>query len=86
MIRDLTTAEAAKIAGVSNATVIRWIDAGVLAGYRIPSTRFRRVSKLALYELMVSHGMPLDRFKAAFPELVLDRPACFNQLPSVLSE
>lgn len=43
--RDLTTGETAKLLRVSIQTVIRLIDTGVLKGYRVPASKFRRVPR-----------------------------------------
>jgi len=72
MNRDLTTTETAELCAVSNATVNRWIASGLLAGYRIPGSTFRRIPRAALGEFLHRHGLPTERFKARFPELVLD--------------
>lgn len=43
-----TVGDVARIFGVSPGTVTRWIDRGLLAGFRIPGSRHRRVTRAAL--------------------------------------
>jgi excisionase family DNA binding protein len=49
----LTTSQAARLLGVSLATVRRWSDAGVLPGYRTPGGQ-RRFSREQLDEFVKS--------------------------------
>lgn len=39
----MTTGQAATALGVSQQTVIRMFDAGLLKGYRVPGSKFRRI-------------------------------------------
>jgi CheY-like chemotaxis protein len=45
--------------GVSFPTVIKWIDSGLLKGYRIPGSNARRVTQEALEDFAVKHKIPL---------------------------
>jgi excisionase family DNA binding protein len=55
----LTTARAAKVAGVSQQTLIRWIDRGMIPGYRLPGSTHRRVVRTGLIRFLIDHGMPV---------------------------
>lgn len=58
--RVYSTGAAAKLCGVSIQTVTRLFDEGALGGYRVPGSRFRRISRAALLTFMVEHGIPTD--------------------------
>ena len=60
MKKVYTTGQAAKICKVSQQTIIRCFDSGLLKGYRVPGSRFRRIPDNALLEFMREHGIPLD--------------------------
>ena len=55
----LTTAAAAKIAGVSLQTMTRWVDAGRVQGFRIPGSTHRRVVREGLLKFLLEHKMPI---------------------------
>lgn len=59
-----TTGEAASICKLSQQTIIRCFDGGLLKGFRVPGSRFRRIPKDALMEFMVENGMPLEWLEA----------------------
>lgn len=54
----LGTAEAAKFCRCSTRLVCRWIDQRILAGFRLPGSRTRRVPRAALVSFMRAHNMP----------------------------
>lgn len=54
----LTTGEVAAICNVAARTVSKWIDSGRLAGYRIPGSRDRRVTREALDAFIRDTGIP----------------------------
>jgi excisionase family DNA binding protein len=54
----LTTGEVAAICNVAARTVSKWIDSGRLAGYRIPGSRDRRVTREALDAFVRDTGIP----------------------------
>lgn len=58
-----TTGEVARICNVSSPTVNKWIDTGMLKGFRIPGSRARRVARKDLLALMNEYGMPLDKLE-----------------------
>lgn len=69
-----TTGEMARVAGCSSQTVIRWLDAGKLPGYRLPGRGGeRRCLKVVFREYLITHGLPLARLEAleAGPERAL---------------
>jgi excisionase family DNA binding protein len=59
-----TTGEAAKVCGVSQQTIIRSIDTGMLVGFKVPGSKFRRVKAVELRKFMRRHRLPLDRLPA----------------------
>jgi excisionase family DNA binding protein len=59
-----TTGEAAKICKVSQQTIIRCFDAGLLKGCRVPGSRFRRIPRDQIYAFMQSNGIPTDALES----------------------
>jgi excisionase family DNA binding protein len=57
-VEHLTTGEAAQICGVSQQTIIRSFDEGLLVGFRVPGSRFRRIPRANLRAYMIEHGIP----------------------------
>lgn len=57
----LSASQAARMCYVSNNTVIKWIDSGMLPGFRVPGSRHRRVTRESLRRFMEAHGVPTDR-------------------------
>jgi hypothetical protein len=55
-----STGAAAKITGLSQQTIIRCFDTGHLAGFRVPGSKFRRITRSGLLAFMLEHGIPLD--------------------------
>jgi len=53
-----TTSQAAKICGISHRTIAKLFDAGVIQGYRLPGSGFRRIPEKELFSFIVSCGMP----------------------------
>jgi excisionase family DNA binding protein len=63
-----TTSEVAKICQVSERTVAKWLDMGLLKGYRLPGSRDRRVTRDSLVRFFEENGIPLlllEEFEAA---------------------
>jgi excisionase family DNA binding protein len=58
-----STGEAAKLSGLSHSTIIRCFDAGLLRGFRVPGSRFRKVPRHALMEFMRTNGLPMDALR-----------------------
>jgi len=63
----LSSGEVAKVCHVAPRTAQKWIDAGLLKGYRIPGSRDRRVPVEEMIRFMKHHGMPVS------PELLKRR-------------
>lgn len=57
----MTTGQIAAEAGVSSVTVGRWIDSGLLPGFRIPGSKFRRATRSAFDAFARAHGLPCRR-------------------------
>ena len=52
------TGQVAKMFGVSIQTVNKWVDTGLLNGFRMPGTRHRRVTKEDLDAFRKTCGWP----------------------------
>lgn len=59
----LRTGQIARLFQVCNATVIRWIDTGLLPGFSVPGSRHRRVLRSVALQFAVEHGLPHDALK-----------------------
>jgi len=57
-----TTGQVAKICNVTTQTVTKWIDTERLAGYRIPGSKARRVTRENLQKFVEDHSVPTDYF------------------------
>ncbi len=55
----LSSGEVAKICHVAPRTAQKWIDLGLLKGYRIPGSRDRRVPIDEMVRFMKEHGIPV---------------------------
>ena len=53
-----TTGEAARICNLRQTTIIRFFDTGVIAGFRVPVSRFRRIPHAELDRFLTEHGLP----------------------------
>lgn len=58
-----TTGEVAKICNVTIRTVIKWFESGVLKGFKIPSSRDRRIPHTSLVAFMKENGLPLNKLE-----------------------
>ena len=54
----MTTSKVARLCGVSQRTVIRWIEREELQAYKLPGRGDRRVTEAELRRFMRLHGMP----------------------------
>ena len=54
-----TTTDIARICSVAPRTVAKWIDTGMLQGYRVPGTTHRRVPTETLHQFLKDHGMSM---------------------------
>jgi excisionase family DNA binding protein len=77
----LTTGEVARICRVSPRTVAKWIDAGLLKGYRIPGSKDRRIPREILIRFLKDHGMPLRELEEEewHKILLIGTESLFNQ-------
>jgi len=66
---NLTTSEAAKLAGVSIQTIIRQFDEGALRGFVVPGSAHRRIPASHLREWMAKNRIPTQEVDAQFPAL-----------------
>ena len=55
--QSLTTGEVAKLCNVSGAMVRRWVDGGILKGFRIPGSKFGRIPRKEVTEFLRTNGM-----------------------------
>ena len=67
----LTTSEVARLCGVSQRTVIRWVEREELRAYKLPGRGDRRVTAGELRRFMRKHGMPEPGGDADAPPRVL---------------
>ncbi len=56
--RNLTTGVIAQYCGVSKVTVLRWIEKGHLAAFRLPSGHFR-IHRDDFGKFLVNHSIPI---------------------------
>ena len=52
------TTEIARICCVSTRTAAKFIDSGLLQGWRVPGSKTRRTSRKLLVQFLAEHGMP----------------------------
>lgn len=55
-----STGEAARICKLSQQTIIRCFDKGQLVGFRVPGSKFRRVTRESLLQFMKANNIPVD--------------------------
>lgn len=60
-IRSLTTGEIAEYCDVNLRTVIRWIEAGKLKGYKLPGRGNNRVLEPDFLDFLRENGMPIPK-------------------------
>jgi len=69
----LTTDDVARICNVAPRSASQWFDKGLLAGYRIPGSRDRRIPIAELARFMIAHNIPIPEsfpaLKTAVPDL-----------------
>lgn len=68
----LTTGEVAKICKVAPRTVSKWIDTGILSGYRLPGSKDRRVESKNLLDFMKRNKMPTDLLEKPHTLVIVD--------------
>jgi excisionase family DNA binding protein len=67
----LTTSQVARLCGVSQRTVIRWVERDELHAYKLPGRGDHRVTAVELRRFMRKHGMPEPDGQAGGPLRVL---------------
>jgi excisionase family DNA binding protein len=83
--RIFTTGEAALLCKVSQQTIIRCFDAGRLAGFRVPGSKFRRIPREELIRFMKLNGIPTDILEGARKRVLVvdDDPAILEMFQDV---
>ena len=57
-----TTGEAAKICGLSQGTIIKCFDKGLLKGFRTPTSgKFRMITRSDIMDYMEKYDIPMNR-------------------------
>ncbi|MBN1347458.1 MAG: response regulator [Phycisphaerae bacterium] len=81
-----STGEVAQICKVSQQTVIRCFDSGRLNGFRVPGSRFRRITREGLIQFMKENGIPLDQLDSGKKRVLVvdDEPAIVDMLVELL--
>ena len=81
-----TTGEVAQICQVSQQTVIRCFDSGRLKGFRVPGSRFRRITREGLIQFMKENNIPLDQLESGKKRVLVvdDEPAIVEMLVELL--
>ncbi len=81
-----TTGEVADICKVSQQTVIRCFDAGRLKGFRVPGSRFRRITREGLIQFMKENNIPLSQLDSGKKRVLVvdDEPSIVEMLVELL--
>jgi two-component system response regulator RpaA len=69
MSKVYRTGEIAKMFRVSAHTVAKWVDTGLLKGYRLPGSQDRRIKADDLREFLIANDMPTDEVPDVADEL-----------------
>lgn len=57
MPHDLSTYQVAARLGFSPRMVVKWFDAGLLSGYRVPGSKCRRITPESVEAFVKEHGI-----------------------------
>ena len=57
---QFTTGEAAKICKLSQQTIIRCFDRGLIEGFRVPGSKFRRITRSGLDRFIKESNLPVS--------------------------
>lgn len=81
-----TTGEVAQVCRVSQQTVIRCFDSGRLKGFRVPGSRFRRITREGLIQFMKDNDIPLDQLDSGKKRVLVvdDEPAIVEMLVELI--
>jgi excisionase family DNA binding protein len=66
-----TTGEAAQICKVSQQTIIRCFDSGRLDGFRVPGSKFRRISRQNLIKFMKENNIPMEAIESGKKKVLI---------------
>lgn len=55
----LSVGQAARLVGLSPRTVRKWLDTGLISGYRVPGSKHRRVERKVLLKFAEEYGVPI---------------------------
>ncbi len=58
-----TTGDVAKFTHTAPRTVSKWVDSGLLSGYRVPGSQDRRIPRDPLLDFLIEHNIPLGRLQ-----------------------
>lgn len=50
---------------LSQQTIIRCFDSGMLKGFRVPGSKFRRIPRDMLYKFMKDNGIPTNALETS---------------------
>jgi two-component system, OmpR family, response regulator RpaA len=80
-----STAEAAKICRLSLSTMNRRFDEGLIQGFRVPGSRFRRVTHEQLLRFMRENGLPTTTLEPERKALLIgDHPRLLGRIGGLL--
>jgi excisionase family DNA binding protein len=81
-----TTGEVAEICKISQQTVIRCFDSGRLKGFRVPGSKFRRVSRAQLISFMKENDIPIENLESGKRRVLIvdDDAAIVDMLTDLL--
>lgn len=57
----LTTGDVRRLLGVSYSLAIRWVDSGLLPGFKVPGSRHRRVLVCEFVKFCQRHDLPIPQ-------------------------
>ncbi len=82
-----TTGEVAQVCGISQQTVIRCFDNGMLRGFRVPGSKFRRIPRESLVQFMKDHGIPIAKLQTDRKKVLIvdDQKDIVEMLAAVLT-
>lgn len=86
--RVYTTGQVAKCLRVAPRTVSKWIDKGVLEGYRLPESQDRRIPRECLIRFMIKNNFPLSYLGPDITRVLLvgTEPTIIDQIESQISK
>ena len=70
----VTTGFVAEHCGVSNATVLRWIERGRLSAFRLPEGHYR-INRECLIDFLTRYKIPVPRNPSGTKNTIPDKPS-----------